>query len=114
MLETVIGLARPDKFVRPIADVKPIVIEIVDDRGIEFCDLPPAIESTRLALSAAHRYRSDRHGLNLGDCLHYACTKYFDVPMLASANEFVQTAIKTVPYRHAVGRAYGCNHGEAR
>jgi len=59
--------------------------------------LPPAVEATRLALSAAHRYRSGRDGLNIGDCLHYACAKYFDVPILATANEFTQTDVKTAP-----------------
>jgi ribonuclease VapC len=97
VLEVALGLARADKFDRPIADVEPIVMEFLDDRGITIRDLPPAGEATRLALSAAHRYRSGRHGLNLGDCLHYACAKYFDVPILATANEFTQTDIKTVP-----------------
>jgi ribonuclease VapC len=97
VLEVALGLTRADKFARPIADVEPIVMEFLDERGIKIRDLPPAGEATRLALSAAHRYRSGRHGLNLGDCLHYACAKYFDVPILATANEFTQTDIKTVP-----------------
>lgn len=97
VLESVLGLAGPDKFARPIADVEPIVIEFLDDRGITIRDLPPAIETTRLALYAAHRYRSGRRRLNTGDCLHYACAKYFDVPILATANEFVQTDIETAP-----------------
>lgn len=66
-------------------------------RGIEIRDLPPALETTRLALSAAHRYRAGRRGLNLGDCLHYACAKYYDVPILATDNEFRETDIETVP-----------------
>ena len=73
------------------------VAEFLDERGIEVRDLPPAAETTRLALSAAHRYRSGRHGLNLGDCLHYACAKYFAVPILATADEFRQTDLATVP-----------------
>lgn len=97
VLETALGLARADKFSRPVADVEPIVTEFLEDRGIAIRDLPPAVEATRLALSAAHRYRSGRHGLNIGDCLHYACAKYFDVPILATANEFSQTDIKTAP-----------------
>jgi ribonuclease VapC len=96
VLETALGLARADKFARPIAEVEPLVMEFLDDRGIAIRDLPPAVEATRLALSAAHRYRSGRHGLNIGDCLHYACAKYFDVPILATANEFTQTDVKTV------------------
>ncbi|PPQ35254.1 type II toxin-antitoxin system VapC family toxin [Rhodoblastus acidophilus] len=95
VLEAALGLARADKFARPVADVEPIVMEFLDDRGIEIRDLPPAVEATRLVLSAAHRYRSGRHGLNLGDCFHYACAKYFDVPILATANEFAQTDVRT-------------------
>ncbi|HEV2897163.1 MAG TPA: type II toxin-antitoxin system VapC family toxin [Pseudaminobacter sp.] len=97
VLEAVLGLARPDKFALAVSEVEPIVAEFLDERGIEVRDLPPASETTRLALSAAHRYRSGRHGLNLGDCLHYACAKYFAVPILATADEFRQTDLITVP-----------------
>lgn len=97
VLEAVLGLARPDKFGLSVSEVEPIVVEFLDERGIEVRDLPPAPETTTLALSAAHRYRSGRHGLNLGDCLHYACAKYFEVPILATADEFRQTDLTTVP-----------------
>ena len=97
VLETALALARADKFARPVAEVEPIILEFLDDRGIAIRDLPPAVEATRLALSAAQRYRSGRHGLNIGDCLHYACAKYFDVPILATANEFSQTDVQTMP-----------------
>ncbi len=97
VLEAVLGLARADKFDLAVAEVEPVVIEFLDERAIEIRDLPPAIETTRLALSAANRYRSGRRGLNLGDCLHYACAKHFDVPILATADEFRQTDIQTVP-----------------
>ena len=97
VLEAVLGLARADKFDLAVAAVEPIVIEFLDERAIEIRDLPPAVETTRLAISAANRYRSGRRGLNLGDCLHYACAKYFDVPILATADEFRQTDIQTVP-----------------
>ena len=97
VLEAVLGLARADKFDLAVAEVAPIVLEFLDERAIEIRDLPPAIETTRLALSAAHRYRSGRRGLDLGDCLHYACAKHFDVPILATADEFRQTDVRTVP-----------------
>lgn len=97
VLEAVLGLARADKFGLGVAEVEPIVIEFLDERGIEIRDLPPAMEATRLALSAADRFRPGRHGLNLGDCLHYACARYFNVPILATADEFRQTDIDTVP-----------------
>lgn len=97
VLETVISLARPDKFDLPIEAVEPIVLEFLDERGIELRDLPPAMEATSLALSAAHRYRAGRRGLNLGDCFHYACAKHHRVPILATDDEFRGTDLDTVP-----------------
>ncbi len=97
VLEAALGLARADKFDLSVEAVEPIILEFLDERGIEIRDLPPAIETTHLALSAAHRYRGGRHGLNLGDCLHYACAKFYDVPILATDDEFRQTDLETVP-----------------
>ncbi|MBM7044883.1 MULTISPECIES: type II toxin-antitoxin system VapC family toxin [Rhizobium] len=97
VLEAALGLARPDKFDLSVEAVESLLLEFMEERGIEICDLPPARETTRLALSAAHRYRSGRHGLNLGDCLHYACAKYYGVPILATAEEFRRTDVETVP-----------------
>lgn len=97
VLEAALGLARPDKFDLSVEAVEPIILEFLDERGIEIRDLPPASEAAHLALSAAHRYRAGRHGLNLGDCLHYACAKFYDVPILATDNEFRQTDLETVP-----------------
>jgi ribonuclease VapC len=96
VLEAVIGLARPDKFNLPIDVVEKIVLEFLEEHSIEIRDLPPAGITTTLALSAAHRYRSGRRGLNLGDCLHYACAKHYDVPILATGGEFRQTDLETV------------------
>jgi ribonuclease VapC len=97
VLEAALGLARPEKFGLSVQAVEPIILEFLDERGIEVRDLPPAMEATRLALSAAHRYRAGRHGLNLGDCLHYACAKFYGVPILATDDEFRQTDLETVP-----------------
>ena len=97
VLEAALGLARPDKFGLSVEAVEPLILEFLDARGIEIRDLPPAADTTRLALSAAHRYRGGRHGLNLGDCLHYACAKFYGVPILATADEFRQTDLQTVP-----------------
>ena len=96
VLEAVLALARPDKFDLSIKAVEPLVGDFLDERGIQVRDLPPAPEATRLALSAAHRYRSGRRGLNLGDCLHYACAKYYRVPILATGGEFSQTDLETM------------------
>ena len=92
-----LDLARPEKFGLSVSEVEPIVVEFLDERGIEVRDLPSAPETSKLALSAARRYCSVRNGLNLGDCLHYACAKYFAVPILATADEFRQTDLATVP-----------------
>jgi len=97
VLEAALGLARPDKFGLSVEALAPLILEFLDARGIEIADLPPAMETTRLALSAAHRYRGGRHGLNLGDCLHYACARFYGVPILATADEFRQTDLEIVP-----------------
>ncbi|CAN7606034.1 type II toxin-antitoxin system VapC family toxin [Pararhizobium sp. LjRoot238] len=97
ILETCLGLARPDKFGISVAAVEEIVMEFLEARGIELRDLPPAKRATKLALSAANNYRQGRHGLNLGDCLHYACAKYYRVPILATHDEFSATDLETVP-----------------
>lgn len=97
VLEAVLGLARPDKFNLSVEAVEPLVLEFLDERGIDIRDLPPAKRATTLSLSAAYRYRSGRRGLNLGDCLHYACAKYYRVPILATAGEFRETDLDTVP-----------------
>lgn len=96
VLETVLGLARPDKLDLPIPVVESLVGEFLEARAIEIRDLPPAAETTRLSLIAAHRYRTGRHGLNLGDCLHYASAKFHGVPILATADEFRATDLEVV------------------
>lgn len=96
VIEMVLALARPDKFNRPVVEVEPMVLDFLSSRGIEICDLPPALETTRLALDAAHRYRKGRHGLNLGDCLHYACAKHGRMPILATDAEFRQTDLEVI------------------
>ncbi len=97
VLEAVLGLTRPDKFNLSVEAVEPLVLEFLDERGIDIRDLPPAKRATTLSLSAAHRYRSGRRGINLGDCLHYACAKYYRVSILATADEFRETDLEIVP-----------------
>ncbi|HLS68216.1 MAG TPA: type II toxin-antitoxin system VapC family toxin [Kiloniellales bacterium] len=93
VLEMTLALARPDKFNLPVGDVESMVLDFLDSRDIEIRDMPPAAEMTRLALSAAHRYRGGRRGLNLADCLHYACAKYYRMAVLATDDEFRGTDI---------------------
>jgi len=97
VLEAALGLARPDKFDLSVEAVEPLILEFLDERGIEIRDLPPAMEATRLALSAAHRYRGGRRGLNLGDCLHYACARFYGVPILSTDDAFRRTDLEIVP-----------------
>lgn len=97
VLEACLALARVDKFNIPIEAIEAIVMEFLDERGIDLRDLPPAKPATTLALWAAARYRGRPARLNLGDCLHYACAKYYRVPILATADEFRQTDLETVP-----------------
>jgi ribonuclease VapC len=96
VLEAALALARPDKFALPVAVTGAIVEEFLAERAIAVGDLPPAAETSRLALNAAHRFRSGRHGLNLGDCLHYACARHYGVPILATAAEYRQTDLVVV------------------
>lgn len=96
ILEAALALARPDKFSLPVAKTGAIVEEFLRERAITVHDLPPAAETTRLALDAAQRFRGGRRGLNLGDCLHYACARHYGVPILATADEYRQTDLEVV------------------
>jgi ribonuclease VapC len=96
VLEVVLALARPDKFDRSVAEIQPLVLDFLDSRDIEIRDLPPAPDATRLALSAAQQFRSGRYGLNLADCLHYACAKHYRVQILATDDEFRRTDLETI------------------
>src|SRR5688572_21502009 len=77
VLEVALALSRSDKLNRPVSELKPFILDFLEERGIDLVDLPEAQRATDLALSAADRYRKGRHGLNLGDCLHYACAKFY-------------------------------------
>lgn len=96
VLEVALALSRPDKFDRPVTDIEPMVLDFLESRGIEIRDLPPAAEATHLALSAADRFRKGRYGLNLADCLHYACARHDAIPILATDDEFRRTDLETV------------------
>jgi ribonuclease VapC len=96
MLEVVLALARPDKFNCPVGQVEPLVMAFLNERNITLCDMPPALELARYSAAAAGAYRQGRHGLNICDCLHYACAKHYDVPILATDNEFRRTDLETI------------------
>ena len=96
VLEAVLALARADKFNCPVGQVEPMVMAFLDGRGIDLCDLPPAAELARYSAAAAGAYRRGRHGLNICDCLHYACAKHYGVPILATDDEFRRTDLETI------------------
>ncbi|MEJ5027446.1 PIN domain-containing protein [Brucella anthropi] len=66
-------------------------------RAIELRDLPPARRTTTLSFHAANTYGKGGRGLHLADCIHYACAKYYHVPILATDKEFRETDLETVP-----------------
>jgi ribonuclease VapC len=96
ILQATLALARPDKFDLTVTAAGALIEEFLTERAIAVCELPPAADMTRLALDAAHRFRGGRRGLNLGDCLHYACARHYRVPILATADEFRQTDLDVV------------------
>jgi ribonuclease VapC len=79
-----------------VAAVEEIVMAFLETRGFELRDLPPAKRASKLALSAANNYRQGPHSFDLGDCLHYACAKYYQVPIFATHDEFSATDLETV------------------
>lgn len=97
VLDAALALARPDTFAMTLAAVQPIILEFLGANGIEIRDLPSAEHATALILSATHRNRAGRRGLNLGDGLHDASAKSERVPILATADEFRQTDLETIP-----------------
>lgn len=59
VLEAARGLARPDKFDLSVEAVESLLLEFMDERGIEICDLPPAPNIMA--------YRSSRRQRNSGE-----------------------------------------------
>ena len=97
ILETALALSRTDKWNLPIQQVQTVVLEVLEERDIVLKELPDPLTAVQLSISAAGRFRRGRHGLNLADCLHYACAKHFGVPVLATDDEFRQTDLAVVP-----------------
>jgi ribonuclease VapC len=96
VLETALALSRPDKWNLPIEQVEAVVLEVLEERDIVLRNLPEPLAAVQLSISAAGRFRKGRHGLNLADCLHYACAKHYGVPVLATDDEFRQTDLEVV------------------
>lgn len=60
VLETALGLARPDKLDMSIEMLEPLILEFLEERGIEIRDLPPAPDATRALGSAPLPRRATR------------------------------------------------------
>lgn len=97
VLETALALSRPEKWNAPVDDVTASVIELLEDIGVAIREVSNPLEITLMAGGAAARFRAGRRGLNLADCMHYAFARHFDVPILATADEFRQTDLTVVP-----------------
>ncbi|QWK80683.1 type II toxin-antitoxin system VapC family toxin [Ochrobactrum sp. BTU1] len=97
VLETVIALSRPDKFDCTPTQAEAFLMDLLDSRNIKLVDLPVGKSAASLSIGAIEKYGKGARRLNLGDCLHYACAKYYRVPILATHDEFRQTDLETVP-----------------
>ncbi|WFP63188.1 type II toxin-antitoxin system VapC family toxin [Mesorhizobium sp. WSM4904] len=97
MWEAAMALARPEKLAIPVARSAEIVSRFLEERAIALRELPPAPEAASLSVEAASRYRNNAIRLNMADCFHYACARYYAVPMLSTADEFRLTDLETVP-----------------
>jgi ribonuclease VapC len=97
MWEAAMALARPEKLAIPVARSAEIVSRFLEERAIALRELPPASEAVSLSVEAASRFRSNAIRLNLADCFHYACARYYAAPMLSTADEFRLTDLETVP-----------------
>jgi len=95
--EAAMALARPEKLAAPVDVTSRIVTRFLDERGIAVRELPPPEESVSLSIEAASRFRSNAIRLNMADCFHYACARYYGAPMLSTADEFRLTDLDTVP-----------------
>ncbi|RWB23226.1 MAG: PIN domain-containing protein [Mesorhizobium sp.] len=95
--EAAMALARPEKLAIPVARSTEIVNRFLEERAIALRELPPAPEATSLSTEAASRFRNNAIRLNMADCFHYACARYYAVPMLSTTSEFRLTDLETVP-----------------
>ncbi|RRH93008.1 PIN domain-containing protein [Mesorhizobium tamadayense] len=95
--EAAMALARPEKLAIPVARSAEIVSRFLEERAIALRELPPAPEAASLSIEAASRFRNNAIRLNMADCFHYACARYYAVPMLSTADEFRFTDLETAP-----------------
>jgi ribonuclease VapC len=95
--EAAMALSRSEKLAIPVALSLKIVSRFLEERAIALRELPPVAETTSLSVEAASRFRNNAIRLNMADCFHYACARYYAVPILSTADEFRLTDLVTVP-----------------
>ncbi|KAA3448874.1 VapC toxin family PIN domain ribonuclease [Mesorhizobium sp. SARCC-RB16n] len=95
--EAGMALSRLEKLAVPVDVSLEIVTRFLDERAIAVRELPPASDATSLSVEAASRFRNHAIRLNMADCFHYACARYYAVPILSTADEFRLTDLETVP-----------------
>ena len=95
--EAAMALSRPEKLVVPVDLSSRIFMRFLEERGIAVRELPPGEDAISLSIEAASRFRNNALRLNMADCFHYACARYYAVPMLSTADEFRLTDLETIP-----------------
>ncbi len=95
--EAAMALSRPEKLAIPLDLSLKIVSRFLEERAIALRELPPAPDATSLSIEAASRFRNNAIRLNMADCFHYACARYYAVPMLSTADEFRLTDLEMIP-----------------
>jgi ribonuclease VapC len=97
VLEAALALARAEKWNAPVDEVTASVLTLLEDSGVAVREADDPVAIALLAGEAARRFRAGRRRLNLADCMHYAFARHYDVPILATADEFRQTDLTVVP-----------------
>lgn len=90
--ETAINVAR--KLGISIPEASDAVQAFLEAMSIELVSIPP--KAGYLAIEAFDRYGKKRHpaDLNFGDCMAYACARYYRLPLLYKGSDFAQTDIE--------------------
>ena len=90
--ETITSIAR--FYNLPVADAKITVEEFISASKIQVMAIPPKASS--LAIEAYDKYGIGRHAasLNSGDCMSYACARYYRLPLLFAGYGFSKTDIE--------------------
>ncbi len=93
--EAAIAISR--KLGLPLDVAKTLVTQFLEERGVNFVNLPDPQNALTLSIDAAARFRKGSNKLNLADCFHYACAKTLGIPILSTADEFRSTDVATIP-----------------